>query len=318
METTTNKNVNMTSVKPKVACFGEVLWDIFPGNNPRAGGAPFNVSYHLNKMGIDARMISSVGNDDLGRELLLKIKDWNLSSETIQIQEDYATSTVVAHIDEHNEAHYDILQNVAWDYIQPTEQGQNLVREADAMVFGSLVTRNEVSRNTLFEWVEESKFNVFDINLRAPYYDVKIIKDLLHKTHLAKFNKAELRLILDFFDRPYVDERDAVNFVQEQFGIRELIVSKGSKGALYAKDGEIFLYPAVSVEVCDTVGSGDSFLAGFLSQRLCTENVHETMIQAISLGAFITSKEGACPEYTYDEFLSFRKENTTSIPSFSS
>lgn len=296
----------MNSHPKIVACFGEILWDIFPGNNPRAGGAPFNVSYHLNKMGIHTEMISSVGNDNLGHELLAKIKNWNLSDQHIQLSDEYPTSTVIAHVDEYNEAHYDIVENVAWDNIVITENNLQLVKNADALVFGSLATRNETTRKTLFELAENSHFNVFDINLRAPFYDVSVIKDLLHLIQLAKFNKAELRLILEFLNKDYTDELDAAKFLQNQFGMKEIIISKGSKGALYVNEDQSYFYPAVTIDVKDTVGSGDSFLAGFLSRRLMTNNVDEIMSQAVSLGAFITSKEGACPDYSLEEFNNFK------------
>ncbi len=304
-----------TENKVQVVCFGELLWDIFPGNNRRAGGAPFNVAYHLSKMGIQTRMISGVGNDELGQELIQKIKNWNISTESIQIIKDHPTSTVIAEIDENNEAHYTITENVAWDFITSKQENIQLVQNANALVFGSLIARNTVSQNTLLELVENSAFNVFDINLRKPHYGIRLISELLHKTHLAKFNKAELKIVLDSIGKEYTNESDGIKFIQDKFKINEIIVSKGSKGALYANEDNIFQYPAVPVTVVDTVGSGDSFLAGLLSKRLSKGNdVHSIMLQAVSLGAFITSKEGACPEYNLNEFEEFRdQQNITSI-----
>ncbi|MGY0037837.1 carbohydrate kinase family protein [Pedobacter sp. NJ-S-72] len=300
----------MEEKKIKVACFGEVLWDIFPGEQRMAGGAPFNVAYHLFKMGIDVNMISRVGNDQLGCELLQKIKSWNISIDGIQVSNTEPTSTVVASIDENNEAHYDILQNVAWDFIEVTPQDLQILTTSDALVFGSLATRNEKSKNTLFELIEASVYNVFDINLRAPYYDVRIIKDLLHKTQLAKFNKAELRMIINFLGKTYSSEKDSIRYLQDTFGMHEIIISKGSKGALYAHNDKFYLYPTIPIEVKDTVGSGDSFLAGFLSKRLEKgTSAHQIMLQAISLGAFITAREGACPEYSFEDFITFRNSN---------
>jgi fructokinase len=297
----------MEQKKHKIISFGEVLWDIFPGAQRRIGGAPFNVAYHLFKMGLEVQMISSVGNDDLGRELLQKIKNWNISTDHIQITEKHPTSTVVATVDENNDAHYDIIENVAWDYIETASKDQHAVKDADALVFGTLAARNEKTKNTLFELLESGTYNVFDINLRAPYYDIRIINELLHKTHLAKFNKAELRMVLDFLNKEYETEQDSIQYLQEKFGIREIIISKGSKGALYSRDNNFYLYPTIPVEVKDTVGSGDSFLAGFLSKRIGNEaSAHEIMTQAVSLGAFITSQEGACPEYTLEDFVKFK------------
>lgn len=300
----------MEGNKINIACFGEVLWDIFPGGQRRAGGAPFNVAYHLFKMGIAVNMISSVGDDEPGHELLLKIKNWRMSTDGIQVSKAHPTSTVIASMDENNDAQYDIVQDVAWDFIEVTEADQRILSTTDALVFGSLGTRNEKSGNTLFELIEASSFNVFDINLRPPYYDVRVIKDLLHKTQLAKFNKAELRMMLDFLGKTYNTEKDGIRYLQETFGMHEIIVSKGSKGALYAHDDDFYLYPPVTIEVKDTVGSGDSFLAGFLSKRLEEgTSAHQIMNQAVSLGAFITAREGACPEYSLEDFIEFRDEH---------
>ncbi|MCT2560952.1 carbohydrate kinase family protein [Chryseobacterium herbae] len=307
----------MEEKKYKAVCFGEVLWDIFPGEQRRIGGAPFNVAYHLFKMGLDVEMISSVGDDELGHKLLQKIKNWQIPTDHIQITREHPTSTVIASVDENNDAHYDIVENVAWDFIEPTQENQKVLSNADALVFGTLAARNEKSKNTLFQLLEVSSYNVFDINLREPYYDIRIINELLHKTQLAKFNKAELRMVLDFFKKEYKDEKDSIRYLQDQFGIREIIVSKGSKGALYAHEDQFYLYPTIPVEVKDTVGSGDSFLAGFLSKRLQKESsAHEIMSQAVSLGAFITSQEGACPEYTVEDFIQFKGRYELSALSF--
>lgn len=307
----------MEEKKYKTVCFGEVLWDIFPGEQRRIGGAPFNVAYHLFKMGLDVDMISSVGDDELGHELLHTIKNWKISTDHIQITGEHPTSTVIASVDENNDAHYDIVENVAWDFIEMTQENQKVLNTADALVFGTLAARNEKSKNTLFQLLEISSYNVFDINLREPYYDIRIINELLHKTQLAKFNKAELRMVLDFLKKEYQDEKDSIRFLQDKFGIREIIVSKGSKGALYAHEDNFYLYPTIPVEVKDTVGSGDSFLAGFLSKRLRKEtSADEIMAQAVSLGAFITSQEGACPDYALEDFKKFKESHPLSALSF--
>ncbi|MGG7466922.1 carbohydrate kinase family protein [Chryseobacterium arthrosphaerae] len=297
----------MKDQKNKAVCFGEVLWDIFPGEQKKIGGAPFNVAYHLSKMGVDVSMISSVGDDQLGHDLLEKMKNWNIPADHVQINTQYPTSTVIATVDENNDAHYDIVEGVAWDFIEMTTENQEILNSADALVFGTLAARNGKTRNTLFQLLELSKYNVFDINLREPYYEVGMIKDLLHKTHLAKFNKAEMRMMLDFLGKDYTTEEDGIRYLQDQFYLEEIIISKGSKGALYAYQDNFYLYPTIPVKIKDTVGSGDSFLAGFLSKRLeAGSTVHETMVQAVSLGAFITSQEGACPEYSPEDFIRFK------------
>jgi fructokinase len=296
--------------KISVACFGEVLWDTFPGGKTTAGGAPFNVAYHLNKMGVKAYMISSVGNDALGNELLHKISGWNISTEGIQISEDHPTSQVIATIDEHQEAHYEIVEDVAWDHIKCLPGDIEKLQHMDGLVFGTLAARSKTSRNTLLELIEASSYTIFDINLRPPHYDISLIRELLHKTKLAKFNKSEMKLILDYLGKDYKDEIDSIKFIQETFEIKEVIVSKGSKGALYVTEDNIYDYPTIPIQVKDTIGSGDSFLAGFVSKRLeVNVSANAIMTNAVCLGAFITAQEGACPEYDLPQFNRFKEDN---------
>jgi len=298
----------MNNKKSYAVCFGEVLWDIFPAGS-RAGGAPFNVAYNLDKMGVEVQMISKVGNDELGKNLLEQIDSWEISTNHIQIDNEKPTGTVIANFDEHGEAHYDIVNDVAWDNIQITPEHKELIQNSEAFVFGSLIARNEESKNTLLELIELSKFRVFDVNFRPPFIDFELIKTLLHKANLVKMNKAELRTIIEFLGEEYIDEDTSIKHIQNYFDLNEIVLTKGSKGARYFVGSENYTFSAVSIDVQDTVGSGDSFLAGFLSKRIQGKNPQEIMKQAVSLGAFITSKSGACPDYSYEEFKSFREEH---------
>lgn len=298
----------MKNTSPYVVCFGEILWDIFP-DYQRAGGAPFNVAYHLSKMGYDVKMLSRIGYDDLGDRLISRLSDWNITSEYIQIDPHQPTSTVMATFDENNEASYEIVSNIAWDFIEELPSHKDLLAHAEAFVFGSLCARSETTRKTLLQLLEYPKLKVFDVNFRPPFIDTQLICDLLAKANIVKLNKAELKQILEFLNHIYTDEEEGVQFLQHTFNIPELILTKGSKGAKYFVGNREYAYGAVPIKIGDTVGSGDSFLAGFLSKRLAGNSPEEIMKQAVSLGAFITSKNGACPEYTQKEFLNFRKQH---------
>lgn len=291
-----------------VVCFGEVLWDIFPSGS-RAGGAPFNVAYNLFKMGIDTKMLSRIGNDQLGHQLLNQIDQWGITTDFIQVDQERPTGTVLANFDEHGEAQYEIVKEVAWDYIETLPEHKELIQNSKAFVFGSLITRNEASKKTLLELLEHSKFRIFDVNFRPPFIDFEFIKKLLYKADLVKMNKAELRTILEFLGVDYIDEDTSIRHLQDYFNLNEIILTKGSKGARYFVGSTSYNFPAVHIEIADTVGSGDSFLAGFLSKRIQGRSPEEIMKQATSLGAFITSKSGACPDYTYEEFRTFRENN---------
>lgn len=295
----------MKDKNPYIVCFGEVLWDIFPEGS-KAGGAPFNVAYHVHKMGIDVKVLSRTGNDDLGSELKQKIKNWGISTDYIQNDNDHPTSTVIAKIDEHNEATYEIINNVAWDHIEFLPEHNDLISNAKVFVYGSLSSRNEKTKNTLLKLLEKAQLKIFDVNLRPPFIDTELIETLLYKADIVKINKSELQQIVNFTSGKYTTEEEAVQYIQKHFQIDEVVLTKGSEGAKYFVGEKMYALDAVPVKVADTVGSGDSFLSGFISKRIYNENPEEILKQAVALGAFITSKSGACPEYEYSDFQEFK------------
>lgn len=298
----------MMNKTPYIVCFGEVLWDVFP-EGTKAGGAPFNVAYHVYKIGTDVKMLSRIGNDELGRKLTDQIENWGITADYIQIDHEHSTSTVIANIDEDNEATYEIINHVAWDYIDFLPEHEKLVSEADAFVYGSLSARNPKTRETLLKLLEFSKLNIFDVNFRPPFIEVDLIKELLHKADIVKMNKAEMRRIMEFLDKEYISEDESAAFIMNHFEIKEIILTKGSKGARYFAGSSNYSFPAVPIQIADTVGSGDSFLSGFISKRIQGKSPEEIMNEATALGAFITSKQGACPDYTYEEFQQFKSQN---------
>ncbi|WP_080778976.1 carbohydrate kinase family protein [Chryseobacterium phocaeense] len=298
----------MMNKTPYIVCFGEVLWDVFP-EGTKAGGAPFNVAYHVHKTGTGVKMLSRIGNDELGIRLTDQIRNWGITADYIQIDDKHPTSTVIAKIDEDNEATYEIINHVAWDYIDFLPEHEKLVSEADAFVYGSLSARNPKTRETLLKLLEFAKLKIFDVNFRPPFIEVDLIKELLHKADIVKMNKAEMRRIMEFLEKEYVSEDESAAYIRNHFDIKEIILTKGSKGARYfTRDGS-YSFPAVAIQIADTVGSGDSFLSGFISKRIQGKSPEEIMNEATALGAFITSKQGACPDYTYGEFQQFKDQN---------
>lgn len=282
-----------------VVCFGETLWDFLPdGKQP--GGAPMNVAYHLGKLGKNPAVISRIGNDELGKELLLVMKEKGIDSTYVQTDDALPTSTVVARLKDGHEMVYDIVQNVAWDNIMPEDRLGELVKNADYFVFGSLAARSAATRATLFQLLEVAKIKVLDINLRAPHYSRELIETLLSKADIVKVNEAELKLISEWF-QPYNNDEDAIAFLQEQFSIQMVIVTKGAEGALFKAGHALYSHEGYQVMVADTVGSGDSFLAGIIFQLLDHIPHPHILDFANKLGAFITTQKGACPVYQLNE-----------------
>jgi fructokinase len=299
--------MNMNSSISSVVCFGEILWDNLPtGRNP--GGAPMNVAYHLNKLGINSALISAVGDDLPGADLLRFLTEKGVSSEFIQVDPSHHTSEVIASVNDDHEVTYEIISGVAWDYILLDEHAKNAVADASAFVYGSLSARNLQSRETLLSLLACSTYNVFDVNLRTPHYSPDLIRQLMQHADLLKVNSSELQLIAEWLDCQSEDEAEVVGHLFAQYKVSQVVITKGSAGAgLYTRIEHVNR-PAYKVHVQDTIGSGDSFLAALLAMQLKGAGIEDALDHAVAMGAFITAKSGACPIYDKEEFEGFMKE----------
>jgi fructokinase len=278
-----------------IVCFGEILWDFLP-HAKLAGGAPVNVAYHLKMLGKNPAIISRIGSDDLGKELIQLLKNKNIETGLLQTDEVYPTGKVLVKIKENNEPEYEIVKPVAWDFIEWRDQLASVVREGKYFVFGSLITRNNSSKNTLFSCLEIAQKKVFDINLRPPYFDKKVLKELFEKTDLLKLNIAELYLISEWYNQ-YKSDEDKIKWLKEKFQIETIIVTKGSTGAILHTNDLFYYHTGYRVPVADTVGSGDAFLAAVISKLIDKTSPEEALAFANALGAFVASCPGGCPEY---------------------
>ena len=291
-----------------VVCFGEVLWDNLPSGR-KPGGAVMNVSYHLKNLGLNSHLISRVGADQNGNDLLEELNKLKIDVNYCQIDEEHPTSTVEVNISEDNEVRYDIVFPVAWDFIDFDNRFNDLLSNSAALVYGSLSGRNEISRKTLQHLLKLAPYKVMDVNLRPPYVDPAYIADLLKYTDLLKLNLEELVILSDWYGPGCKNESDRVMLLQEKFTIGEVLVTKGSRGASYHSKEIEYHWPAYDIIVKDTVGSGDSFLAAFLSKRLTNTSIKEALNFASGLSAFITTKIGACPPYHRSDINRFMMES---------
>lgn len=279
----------------QVVCYGEVLWDLLP-TKALPGGAPMNVAYHLKKLGSSPLMISKIGTDDYGKGLVDMLANAGISTDFLQVDYTYPTGLVYAKPNEYNEVVYDIVFPSAWDFIEWQDDFSTLLAEAEFFVYGSLTSRNKVSRDTLNRLLEEARTKVLDINLRPPHFNRDNVEYLLKKADILKMNIAELELITGWFSH-YPSTEERVRLIQDRFQINTIIVTMGGEGALVNDNGSVHRHNGYSVTVADTIGSGDSFLAGFLHQRLNGASVDEALDFASGIGAFIATQHGACPDY---------------------
>lgn len=292
-----------------VVCFGEVLWDILPtGSKP--GGAPVNVAYHLQKLGQPAALITRTGNDTEGYELKNIFSAYNVCTEFFQVDDHYATGKVFGRVNGYEEMIYDIVQPCAWDYIEWQDNLHDLVSQSRYFVFGSLACRGTDSKQTLFRLLETAPQRVLDINLRTPFYNKLLVKELLQRCEILKLNMSELELIAGWFNN-FKTTGERVKALQDEFGIDIIVVTMGAEGALVSLDGVIQQQPGYRIEVADTVGAGDAFLAGFLTGKLNNKPILEILHQAALMGAFVASKNGACPQYNWPDISDMATEIST-------
>ena len=288
-----------------VVCFGEILWDNLPDGR-RPGGAPMNVAYHLHRLGLNSKLVSSVGQDASGQELIQFLNEIGVESAYVQINPAQKTSEVQATVHPINhEVTYEILAPVAWDFIQWEPALASIVEDAQAFVYGTLSARNGASRSTLNQLLEKSAYRIFDVNLRAPHYTKATIEQLLRPAHLAKLNKSELTLIAQWYNPNCRTEAECVEVLIGKFKLDEVVITKGADGASYYNSTVRYDYPAYNIDVNDTIGSGDSFLAAFLAMKLTHEPLELMMDYSAAMGAFITSQAGACPPYSKSDFNRF-------------
>jgi fructokinase len=286
-----------------IVCFGEVLWDLLPSGKI-AGGAPMNVAVHANQLGLNAIMISAVGNDELGEGIMSFLLSRGLSVENIQKNE-HKTGIVEVTLDEKGSPSYKIIEPVAWDFIRLTEHAKSTIQAADALVFGSLSLRNEISKKTLLQLQTDAKLKILDINLRKPFFTSELTDELLRVADIVKVNDDELEMICNWCGQTGNETQNA-SFLKERYQLKGIIVTRGANGAFFIdENNEVSEHQGFKVTVNDTIGSGDSFLAAFITKWLNGESPAVALKYACAVGAFVATQKGATPLISEEDILKF-------------
>lgn len=281
-------------MKKNILCFGEVLWDTFEdGKQP--GGATMNVAFHLAQQGADAKFASRVGDDSSGNKLVKFLKNNGLYSDLIQVDDKRPTCEVTVKLDENQQATYTIPKSVSWDNIKAKKVLTRAAKEADAIVFGSLVCREGTTRDTLLDLLGETKaLTIFDVNLRAPHYTLSTIETLAARANVVKMNEEEANLLLHH-NKGSLKEK-MIEF-RSKYHVQTICVTRGENGAIVWHDHEFFEHPGYASNVIDTVGAGDAFLATFTLGILNKLPMQQILERACAIGAFVTGQRGANPHY---------------------
>lgn len=280
-----------------VVGMGEALWDVLP-EGKKIGGAPANFAYHVSQFGLPSCVVSAVGDDALGKEIVENFTSKGLNQLIAEVP--YPTGTVQVEIDQAGIPQYDIKENVAWDNIPYTDSLEALAKRTKAVCFGSLAQRNVVSRETINRFLDampqsDDSLVVFDVNLRQGFYNKEILCNSMSRCNILKINDEELVTVSRMFGYPGIDLQDKCWILLGKYNLKMLILTCGINGSYVFTPGNVSFQPTPKVEVADTVGAGDSFTAAFISSILKGRSVQEAHSRAVRTSAYVCTRKGAMP-----------------------
>ena len=255
----------------------------------------------MKTLGCEVAMISCVGNDEDGEAIISQVKSLGLETDTIVRAADFPTGLVQVTLSERGSASYEISYPSAWDKIVLNDLARSSVSDADVLIYGSLVCRDEVSRLALEELLQAEIFKVFDVNLRKPHYSYEMLEQLMHSADFIKFNDEELLEITTAMKSPFKTLEENMMFIAEKTNVNAMCVTRGKHGALLMWKGQLFENTGYPVEVADTVGAGDSFLAALISSLLTGKEPQYAIDFACAIGALVAEAPGANPEISYSK-----------------
>ena len=278
-----------------VVGLGEALWDVFP-DGKRIGGAPANFAYHVSQFGLKGIVVSAVGKDSLGDEIIRVFKSKALNYITPQI--DFPTGTVQVTLDAAGVPDYHITENVAWDNIPLSAELTSLAKNTCAVCFGSLAQRSDCSRstiNTFLDLLPDNAIIVFDINMRQNYYTKEIIETSLKKCNILKINEDELGIVVKMFRLSANDYESQCAELIRKYQLDSVILTCGENGSYVFTENFKSFIPTPKVKVADTVGAGDSFTATFVSSLLQGKDLRTAHKIAVNVSAYVCTQTGAMP-----------------------
>ncbi len=278
---------------------GEILWDMLPSGKV-IGGAPANFAYHAQELGESSIVVSCVGNDELGREIISSLEKKDMPTEFLYIDKSHPTGVVSARINKEGKPSYLIQEEVAWDYIPTSTLIRELAFKSAAVCFGTAAQRSQLSRMTIQTFVglmEQDSIRVFDINLRQNFYSQDVIETSLSLANVLKLNVNELSVVKKLL-RLNGDEKKILNELSRKYSLNLIALTRGREGSILFTEGKTSNHEGHKINVEDTVGAGDAFVAGLVTGMLRGYELDDLHNKANRVASYICSKRGATPSLT--------------------
>jgi len=276
---------------------GELLWDCFP-DEERPGGAPANFAYHAAQLGFEGGVLSRVGQDRRGQEIVSILANSGVKTEWIQWDDTHPTGYVTVDVSSPSQPRFTIHEGVAWDYLEASPDWQQAIDSAVVVCFGTLAQRLPVSRaaiRSLLAGQKKKRLVVFDVNLRQQYFDRPLIEASLELARLVKLNDEEVRVLCELLELPAKTEEEFCRHILDRFGVEAVCVTRGAQGCLMVDQSGMAEVPGIPVKVADTVGAGDAFTAAWVTSRMMGWNLAQQAEFANRVGALVASLPGGMP-----------------------
>ncbi len=271
---------------------GEVLFDHFPDGRRVLGGAPLNVAWNLQGMGIPAIFLTAIGNDDEGNSIRETMDQWGLSTMGLQTNSRPTGQVAVTFSD--GQPSYEIVTDVAFDFIEPpsfpaTKQAFSL------LCHGSLAYRSETSRQTIAKLIQDSGLDRFvDINIRDPFFDEAWSTVLLGGARWVKLSNEELSRLTEISCQSKDEIQQASTALRDRYQIETVLVTCGSAGAHAFADDMAVSVPATPIaKVVDTVGAGDAFASAVIAGIIRGQAMDRILNDAVAFAAKVCGMPGA-------------------------
>jgi fructokinase len=283
---------------PLVVGLGELIWDMLPEGR-RMGGAPSNFAYVSRLLGAEAAVASRVGRDALGAEAIERLGRAGLSTRYIQLDEEHPTGTVGCTVGEGGEAHFNVNQNSAWDYLEWTREWEELAASAGVVCFGTLGQRHPAARATVLSFLEATPagaLRLFDVNLRHSFFTPEMLARSLSHATVVKLNEEELTTAAGMLGLSASGARATAGALLTRFGLRLVAVTRGSRGSLLVSEGGADEHAGFQARVVDTIGCGDAFAAALAHCLRRGAPLALSNEIANRVGAWVATQPGATPE----------------------
>jgi fructokinase len=287
-----------------VISIGEVLWDIV-GQEEHLGGATFNFSAHLSRLGHRVSFISGVGTDELGQKVIDSMSRLGLATDYLHTEKAHPTGTASVALASDGQPKFVLHRPAAYDFPQLTagQCDQLFSRPVDWIYFGTLHQVYPQARQLTADILDRASGarRFYDVNLRSDGYTPLLIQQLMSCATIVKLNHEEVDAIALMLGTRHGSLEEFCRTYADLYKWSGVCVTRGSLGCTVLMGGKYIEAPGYPVKVVDTVGAGDAFAAAFLHGLGSGWPTPKIADFANRVGALVASRRGAIPDWTISE-----------------